>query len=64
MERTKQQMRDSQLRWSAWNSEDCAMQTESSQGGSIYPFEKAICLSDHTAVRAIELQNQIDWWLS
>lgn len=63
-EPTKQLLRKSQRQWTEWNQADCDMRSGPSRGGSIYPFEKAMCLSDHTAVRAMELESEIDWWLS
>ena len=62
-EEAKQELVQSQRRWSEWNAADCALQTKGEEGGSIYPLSKYICLSDHAAVRAIDLQEIIEWWL-
>ena len=59
----KQEIVQSQRRWSEWNASDCELQTKGAEGGSIYPLSKSICLSDHAAVRAIDLQEIIEWWL-
>ena len=60
----KRQLVESQRRWRKWNALDCEVQAKGTEGGSIRPFTKSICLSDHAAARAIDLQRLIGWWLS
>jgi uncharacterized protein YecT (DUF1311 family) len=62
-EEAKHQLVESQLRWSEWNAADCELQAKGTEGGSIRPFTISICLSDHAAMRAIDLQRLIEWWL-
>ena len=51
-----------QRRWEEWNSADCDMQHEGSKRGSMHPFLVSICLSNHAAHRALELDGLIWWW--
>jgi uncharacterized protein YecT (DUF1311 family) len=62
-EEAKHQLVESQLRWSEWNAADCELQAKGTEGGTIRPFAISICLSDHAAVRAIDLQAIIERWL-
>ena len=62
-EEAKRQLFQSQRRWIEWNAADCELQAKGTEGGSIRPFTISICLSDHAAVRAIDLQRLVDWWL-
>ena len=62
-EEAKHQLVESQQRWSEWNAADCELQAKGTEGGSIHPFTVSICLSDHAAVRALDLQRLIEWWL-
>ena len=62
-EEAKQQLTQSQRRWSEWNAADCEFQAQGTEGGSMHPFATSICLSDHAAVRAIDLQELIEWWI-
>ena len=50
----------SNLRWGEWNEGDCKMQSSIHAGGSLEPFDLELCLSDHTAVRAIELSDFLE----
>lgn len=62
-EEAKQQLVESQQRWNEWSAADCELQAKGTEGGSIRPFTISMCLSDHAAVRAIDLQRLIHWWL-
>lgn len=62
-EEAKRQLVESQRRWSEWSMADCELQAKGTEGGSIRPLWISSCLSDHSAVRAIDLQAIIDWWL-
>lgn len=53
---------ESQHLWDEWNAADCDMQHEGSKGGSMHPYLVSICLSDHAAHRALELDGLIWWW--
>lgn len=57
-----EQLRESQQRWVAWNRSDCDLQSAKSIGGSIHPMEMNICLLDHFAFRALELEDLSFWW--
>ena len=46
----------SERRWDDWNEADCEMQAKLSEGGSIHPMEKSLCMLNHAAHRAIELE--------
>ena len=60
----KERLRASQRRWSEWNEADCDMGSGTRADGTPYTFDKVLCLSDHTAVRAMEIENQVNFWLS
>jgi uncharacterized protein YecT (DUF1311 family) len=62
-EEAKRELVESQQRWSEWIAAECELQAKGTEGGSIRPFTISICLSDHAAVRAIDLQRLIEWWL-
>jgi uncharacterized protein YecT (DUF1311 family) len=65
-ERFDQQRRDlvgSQRLWSEWNEAECKAQV-GNDGGSMVNYDLYLCRSDHAALRAIELQYVVDWWLS
>lgn len=53
---------DSERRWDAWNGPDCDIQAALSEGGSFHRYELYICLSNHAAYRAIELESLIQVW--
>jgi uncharacterized protein YecT (DUF1311 family) len=56
----KLQLIESQKRWNEWNEVDCKLQAIGTEGGSIRPYAISICLSDHAAQRAIDLQRLIE----
>ena len=62
-EEAKQQLVSSQRRWKEWSVADCEIQAKGTENGSTHSFSKSICQSDHAAMRAIDLQRLIDWWL-
>jgi len=53
---------ESEGRWEAWNRSDCEMQAAFSEGGTYHRYDLDICLSNHAANRAIELERLIDVW--
>lgn len=53
---------ESEGRWDAWNRSDCEMQAAFSEGGTYHRYDLDICLSNHAANRAIELERLIDVW--
>jgi len=61
-EPTKKLFGESQRRWDEWSSADCDMQHEGSKGGSMHPYLVSMCLSNHSAHRALELDGLIWWW--
>lgn len=63
-EATKRRLVESQVQWNQWNEFDCQVQAAGTEGGSIHPMTISMCLSNHAAERAIDLQRLIDWWLS
>lgn len=52
----------SEQRWDAWNGPDCEMQAALSQGGTYHRYDLDICLSNHAANRAIELEALGETW--
>lgn len=52
----------SERRWDDWNRADCDMQAKISEGGSLHRYELYICLSNHAAHRAIELETLVEVW--
>ena len=52
----------SEQRWVAWNGPDCEMQAALSQGGTYHAYDRDICLSNHAANRAIELEMLGETW--
>lgn len=53
---------ESERRWDAWNRSDCEMQAAFSEGGTYHRYDLDICLSNHAANRALELERLIDVW--
>jgi uncharacterized protein YecT (DUF1311 family) len=53
----------SQRLWSEWNDAECKAQI-GTDAGSMAKYDMSLCRSDHAALRAIELQRVVDWWLS
>lgn len=53
----------SQKLWSEWNEAECKAQV-GTEPGSMASYDMNLCLSDHAALRAIELEHLVDWWLS
>ena len=58
----KRSLSESDRRWEDWNKADCEMQTGGSVGGTMHRYQLAICLSDHAAHRALELDGLLFWW--
>ena len=52
----------SEQAWDAWNVPDCEMQAALSQGGTYHRHDLDICLSNHAAHRAIELEALSETW--
>jgi len=52
----------SEKAWRAWNVSDCEMQAALSQGGTYHRYDLDICLSNHAANRAIELEALSETW--
>lgn len=50
----------SQRRWDDWNRADCDMQAALSEGGSMHPMIERLCLAEHSAHRALELESMIE----
>jgi uncharacterized protein YecT (DUF1311 family) len=57
-----QRFQESQQRWVAWNQADCELQAGPAPGGSMRPMLLDLCLSDHAANRALELEGMAWWW--
>ena len=55
-------LKESEQRWDAWNRGDCEMQARFSEGGTFHRFALDICLSDHAAYRALELEALAQDW--
>jgi uncharacterized protein YecT (DUF1311 family) len=49
-------------RWRAWSEFDCELSASPSVGGSLHTLELYMCRSNHTALRAVELEILADWW--
>ena len=56
--RSQALLRTAEKNWIAFRDSECALETASSQGGSIQPMEYSICLKEKTAARIKELQAQ------
>jgi len=52
----------SEQRWDEWTGPDCEMQAALSQGGTYHSYDIDICLSNHAAYRAIELEALSETW--
>ena len=57
-----ERLKESERRWEEWNKADCEMQAALSEGGTMHSMEIGICLSDHAAHRARELEGMSFWW--
>jgi len=58
-----ERLRESNERWRAWNVADCELQAGDAEGGgTMRSMELDLCLSDHAAHRALELEGLIFWW--
>lgn len=57
-----EQLRKSERRWREWSEADCEMQAAGSKGGTIHTMLLSLCLSNHAAQRALELEALTFWW--
>jgi uncharacterized protein YecT (DUF1311 family) len=55
-------MAASQKKWRSWSEADCETQTKATRGAELHPMEVNLCLSDHAAPRALELDQLAALW--
>lgn len=60
----KSQLKTVQLAWISYRDKSCEFTTRNSVGGSIHSLEKNSCLSQMTAVRRGELEQEIELFKS
>jgi uncharacterized protein YecT (DUF1311 family) len=61
--RLRGQLSENEPQWDKWNERDCELRASFFKGGTMQPFEKRMCLSNHAANRALELES-FNGWLS
>ena len=51
-------LEDSQQAWSVYRDAQCAFEASASDGGSVQPFVRTLCLIESTMARSAELESQ------
>jgi uncharacterized protein YecT (DUF1311 family) len=58
-----ERLRESDRRWREWNEADCELQAGDAEGGgTMRSMQRDLCLFEHAAHRALELEVLIFWW--
>jgi uncharacterized protein YecT (DUF1311 family) len=58
-----ERLRESDRRWREWNDADCELQAGDVEGGgTMRRMLLDLCISNHAAHRALELDGLIFWW--